>query len=108
MITRVSLVQLRADLPREACLRLWAGEHADLVRGLEGILEYSIDVAHEPRPHGWDAVALIRFEDEAAFRRFEDDPSLQQRLRATRDAFAEEADAFLVDEYTFVPPPAVS
>jgi EthD domain-containing protein len=104
-IKRVSLVRLRADVPRETCLRHWAGAHADVVRALPGILEYTVDVSSAQRPAGsWDAVATLRFEDEAALRRFQDDAGVQERLLATREDFAVAADAFLVDEHQLIPP----
>lgn len=104
-IKRVSLVRLRDDLPRRICLERWAAEHADLVRGLTGIREYTVDLSRRPRTQGdWDAIATLRFADETALHRFEDDPNLQERLRLTRDDFAVDADAFLVDEHHFIPP----
>ncbi len=103
-IKRVSLVRLRRDVPRATCLERWGGEHADVVRALPGVLEYTVDVASGPRPaDGWDAVATLRFADEAALRRFQEDPAAQERLLATRDDFAEAVDVFLVDEHTFIP-----
>jgi hypothetical protein len=103
MIKRISLVRLRADVPREVCVRRWAGEHADVVRALPGILEYTVDVAAGERPAGgWDAVATLRFADAEALRRFQD-PRVQARLLATREDFAEAADVFLVDEHTLIP-----
>ncbi len=105
MIKRVSLVRLRRDIPRATCLERWAGEHADIVRALDGVLEYTVDVAADARPHGgWDAVATLRFADAAALERFQADPHVQERLLATRENFAEAVDAFLVDERTLIPP----
>ncbi len=104
MIKRVSLVRLRGDVPRATCIERWSGEHADLVRALDGVLEYTVDVAAEPRPAGsWDAIATLRFADEAALRRFQNDPLLQERLLATRKDFAEAVDVFLVDEHILIP-----
>jgi hypothetical protein len=105
MLKRVSLVRLRRDLPRAICVERWAGAHADIVRGLDGILEYTVDIATTARPHdGWDAVATLRFADAQALRHFEDDPCVQERLLATREDFAEAVDVFLVDEHTFISP----
>jgi hypothetical protein len=104
-ISRVSLVRLREDLPRDVCLERWAGDHAEVVRELPGIVEYTVAISSEPRPAGsWDAIAILRFEDEAALRRFADDPAVRQRLLATRGDFAADADAFLVDERQIIPP----
>lgn len=103
-IKRVSLVRLRRDIPRATCLERWGSEHAEIVRALPGVLEYTVDVAADPRASGsWDAVATLRFADEAALRRFQEDPLVQERLLATRDDFAEAVDVFLVDEHIFIP-----
>ncbi len=103
MIKRVSLVRLRSDLPRATCLERWQGEHADVVRALPGVVEYTLDVASEPRPPGgWDAVVTVRFVDEAALERFRSDPNVQERLRITREDFAEAVDAFLVEEHALI------
>jgi quinol monooxygenase YgiN len=103
-IKRVSLVRTRRDLPRATCIERWAGEHADVVRALPGVLEYTVDVAADPRPaDSWDAVVTVRFADEAALQRFQSDPHVQARLLATRDDFAEAVDAFVVDEHIFIP-----
>ncbi|HEU4720619.1 MAG TPA: hypothetical protein VFS59_04590 [Gemmatimonadaceae bacterium] len=103
MIKRVSLVRLRSDLSRATCLERWAGEHADVMRTLPGVLEYTVDVAREERPAGsWDAIVTVRFADAAALERFAS-PAVQERLLATRDDFAEAVDVFLVDEHTLIP-----
>jgi EthD domain len=103
MIKRVSLVRLRRDLSRAACVERWEGEHADLVRDLPGVVEYTVDLARGPRPEGsWDAVATLCFADEAALERFQD-PRAQERLMSTRDDFAEAVDVFFVDEHKFIP-----
>lgn len=103
-IKRVSLVRLRRDLPRATALERWAGEHADVMRELPGVLEYTVDVARDRRPAGsWDAVVTVRFADEAALERFRD-PRVQERLLATREDFAEAVDVFLVDEHPFIRP----
>lgn len=103
MIKRISLVRLRSDLPRKTAVERWAGDHADVMRQLPGVLEYTVDVAQDQRPEGaWDAVVTVRFADEAAFERFKD-PQVQERLLATREHFAETVDVFLVDEHTFIP-----
>ena len=103
MIKRVTLVRLRGDRPREQCLDHWFGEHADLVRGLPGIVEYTVDVAAEPRPAGsWDAIATLRFADAAALDRFQGDAELQEQLGATREDFAEAVDVLLVDEHPLI------
>jgi len=102
-VKRISLVRLRTDLSRASCVERWAGEHADLMRALPGVLEYTVDVARDPRPPGaWDAVVTVRFADAAALERFAD-PRVQERLLATREDFAEAVDVFLVDEHTFIP-----
>ncbi|MGB2712059.1 MAG: EthD domain-containing protein [Conexibacter sp.] len=103
-IKRISLVRLRSDVPRATCLERWGGEHAEIVRALPGVLEYTVDVAAERRaPGSWDAVATLRFADEAALQRFQEDPLVQERLLATREEFAEAVDVFLVDERVFIP-----
>jgi hypothetical protein len=104
MIKRVSLVRLRRDIPRATCIERWAGAHADVVRALPGVLEYTVDVASDTRGAGrWDAVATLRFADDAALARFQEDPRVQERLLATREDFAEAVDVFLVDEHVFIP-----
>ena len=104
VIKRVSLVRLRSDLSREECLKRWGGAHADVVRGLPGVLAYSVDVAAEPRPGGsWDALATVRYVDEEALRHFQEDPEVQRRLLTTREDFIEAVDAFVVDEQTYIP-----
>jgi hypothetical protein len=104
-IKRVSLVRLRSDLSRDACVERWRGEHADIVRELPGVLAYIVDVSAENRPAGsWDAVATLSFADKAALRRFQDDRDVQERLLATRGDFAEAVDVFLVDEHQLIPP----
>jgi EthD domain-containing protein len=103
-VKRISLVRLRDDLSREACLERWHGEHADIVRELAEVLEYTVDLRRDAREAaGWDAVATLRFADAAALRRFQDDPELQQRLLATREGFAAAVEVFLVDEHRLIP-----
>src|ERR1700742_1675569 len=85
MIKRVTLVRLRGDRPREQCLDHWFGEHADLVRRLPGIVEYTVDVAA--------AAGLDRFQGAA---------ELQEQLGATREDFAEAVDVLLVDEHPLI------
>jgi hypothetical protein len=105
MIKRISLVRLRGDIARETAVTRWAGEHAEIVRGLDGVLGYAVDVAAGTRPPGsWDAIATVRFADAAALARFETDAHVQERLLATRADFAEAVDVFLVDEHIFIPP----
>ena len=105
MIKRVSFVRLRRDIPRATCIERWGGEHAQIIRELDGILDYTVDIAADARPPGsWDAVATLRFADAAALERFETDPRVQERLIATRADFAEAVDAFLVDEHVIIFP----
>lgn len=102
MIKRVSLVRLRRDLPISTCIELWEGEHAEIVRQLPGVLEYTVDVAREPRSGDqWNAIATVRFADEAAFERFRD-PQVQERLLSTRDEFIEAVDVLVVDEHPII------
>jgi len=104
MIKRISLVRLRADVPRDTCLQLWSGAHADVVRALPGVLEYTVDLAVGGRPpSGWDAIATLRFADAEALHRFREDPEVQARLLATREDFIEAVDVFLVDEHILIP-----
>src|SRR5438552_508489 len=44
-IKRLSLVRLRRDMPRETCLQQWFGPHADIIRRLTEVREYTVDVA---------------------------------------------------------------
>lgn len=103
-IKRLSLVRTRRDVPLDVCLEAWKGEHAAVLRGLPGILGYTVDTAREKRPtDGWDAIATVRFADELALRRFQDDPEVQDQLVSTRAGFAEAVEAFLVDEHVLIP-----
>jgi hypothetical protein len=105
MIKRVSLVKLRDDVPRARCIEIWLGAHADVVRELDGVLEYTVDVAREPRPGGsWDAIATLCLADEATLSQLEEDPDIRERLLLTRADFAESVDVFLVDEHRVIPP----
>jgi hypothetical protein len=100
----VSFVRLRRDLPRDECVRLWLGPHADIVRGLPEVREYTIDVASGPVPNdGWDAVATLRFDDEAALRRSLEEPAVAAELLRTREDFAEAVQVVIVDEHRVLP-----
>jgi hypothetical protein len=104
MIKRISLVRFRRDVPRDRCLESWTGEHADIVRRLPGVLEYTVDVATGRRPPAaWDAVATLRFASKTALEHFQADPTVQDELLSTRDRFAEAVDVFLVEEHQLIP-----
>jgi hypothetical protein len=101
VIKRLSLVRLRRDLSVSDSLKLWLGEHAEVMRSLPGISEYTVDLAREPRAcSDWDAVATVRFADEQAYKRFRG-PETQSHLLSTR-GFADAVDAFLVDEHSII------
>jgi hypothetical protein len=101
-IKRLSLVRLRSDRDRAACLAAWFGPHADLVRALPEVVEYTVDVGPSADVGGWDAVATLRFEDEAAMRRSLEEPTVAEALRLTREEFAEDVRVMLVEEHPLV------
>jgi len=104
-IKRISLVRFRSELGRDECVRRWLGSHADIVRRLSGVREYTIDVLpNSPHTGGWDAIATLRFDDEEAMRRSLEAPEVAEELLRTREAFAEAVHVMLVDEHTVIPP----
>jgi uncharacterized protein (TIGR02118 family) len=105
MLKRVSLVRLRGDLSREECLRRWFGAHADVVRALPEVRGYTVDVVTDlpAGDDGWDALATLWFDDEAAMRRSLEDPEVGEALTRTRDDFAEAVRVMIVQEYRLLP-----
>jgi hypothetical protein len=103
MLKRLSLVRLRGDVPRDECLRRWFGEHADIVRGLPEVREYTVDVAEEAvGDGGWDAVATLRFDNRASMQRSLERPEIAAELARTRAEFAEAVQVLIVDEHRLV------
>jgi hypothetical protein len=66
------------------------------------VREYTVDVGTESGESLWDAVATLRFDDEAAMLRCLADPTVAPELLRTRDAFAEEVQVMLVEEHRVI------
>ena len=92
MIKWIATIKFRGDLPREACLDHWTGEHARLVSGLEGLEHYvqshrvtgEEDLGDAP----YDGYASLWFEDEDAAKRALASPQTAA-LRADAENFAD-------------------
>ena len=68
------------------------------------VLEYTVDVARNGTTAGsWDAVATLRFADEASMQRSLQEPAVAAALARTRDDFAEAVEVLLVDEHVLIP-----
>jgi hypothetical protein len=103
MITRVSLVKLRPDLPRERVLELWLGPHADVVRGIPEVQRYVVALAEGVRADDeWDAIATLQFKTRTELEHAFGDPRTQADLARTREPFLERVDAFIVEEHTVI------
>lgn len=103
MITRISLVKLRAELDRQQALELWLGPHADVVRALPEVEHYSIALAEGTRdPEQWDAVATLRFADRGQMQRALGDERVRHELARTRAPFLERVEVLVCHEHTVV------
>ena len=103
MVTRVSLVKLRAGISRERALELWLGAHADVVRAIPEVRRYVVALAEEQRgPDQWDAVATLAFDSREQLERALGDPANQVELARTRESFVERVDAFVVEEHVVI------
>jgi uncharacterized protein (TIGR02118 family) len=102
MLTRISLVKLRA-VSHEEALAQWLGPHADVVRALPQVRDYVVAIAPEGRPGDrWDAVATLRFDSEADLREALETPATARALERTRAPFIRAVDPFLVEEHVIV------
>ncbi|HET9444915.1 MAG TPA: EthD domain-containing protein [Steroidobacteraceae bacterium] len=98
MIKRVSLVWKRAHLSDADFRRLWLGEHVEVARRIPGVLEYTIDFSSQAPDGAPSGIATLRFESPEALDAAFSDPQLNEKLRRTREVFAERVQVMLVDE----------
>jgi uncharacterized protein (TIGR02118 family) len=92
MIKWIAAIKYRQDLPREACQRYWAEQHARLVPGLDGVKRY-VQSHRAPEMDGdapYDGFASLWFEDEGAARRALASPQMAA-VRADAQNFADVA-----------------
>lgn len=83
----------------------WLGPHAEIARGIPGILGYVINLVEDPESVGWDGIAETWFESrEHAVAGFESEPT-RTLLAQDRPKFLAEVRIVYVDEHVVIAPP---
>jgi uncharacterized protein (TIGR02118 family) len=101
----IFVVQRRADLTREQCLRAWAGEqHASIVEQLPGLQRWTQNhVTSAPGEPVCDGVGELWFETDEALETALNSPQMAAAVEDARNFLdMERTGLIIVEEMTFV------
>jgi uncharacterized protein (TIGR02118 family) len=104
MVTRITFLKKHPGMSRIQLADLWTGAHSEIAMRLPGLRDYTIfvldDLAEGAPPY--DGVAVVQFDSLEVLERAFATPDVARGLRATRDDFASEADAYLCTQHVMV------
>lgn len=105
MFNVIFLVKKKRGMSQEEFIRYWIDEHTPLTAKVPGLRSYRCypSAGHDGAEPAFDAVAILEFDDESAWRAAEEGPELAAAIGdAPNFQTADETMAFYAKEYVIV------